>query len=304
MLTSELISTLWCPTCTNGALRPDDELDADHHFDQGELICETCDSSYPVRNGIPALLPHGSLTTDEWELWRKHLEKFQARRQDRIQHPDRKVTRWAKPSKPQRPFASFTGIAEGKVLDIGCGPGKFRFNFDDEKVHYVGLDPITLDGVDGFPFVRGLAEYIPFQDNTFTDVVVLAALDHFRDRDKFFCEASRVLIPQGKLHILQSVHEIRGIISAVKVVAHELKDAIEDRVTEDKGQDVPKHLAEFTKTSLLDLAQRYFDVVATENYSARWYSPEKMFLSLAPKKRVADDEGYAKQTEASSSDQL
>ena len=283
MLTQEVISMLWCPTCQDGGLRPSDTTSPRGQMNEGELLCGSCDNSYPVRHGVPALLPHGSLATEEWKLWREHLDKFQARREDRIRNPDRKVSRWAKASRPQQPFAEFTGIMEGALLDVGCGPGKFRFNFDEESVSYVGMDPIALADVSEFPFIRGLAEYIPFQNDAFTDVVVLAALDHFRDRDGFFREARRVIRPGGKLHILQSVHEVRGPVSAIKVAGHKIKDALEDRTTRDRNPDAPKHLEEFTTGSLLDLAKRYFEVTSVERYSSRWYSPVKMFLSMTPK---------------------
>lgn len=283
MVNQQVVSLLQCPTCQAGTLSSSDPGLLDGRMDTGELVCARCARSYPVRHGVPALLPHDSLATEDWKLWREHLAKFQARREDRIYNPNRKVSRWAKKSRPQQSFAGFIGITEGTLLDVGCGPGKFRLNFDEQQLLYVGLDPIALPDVSDFPFIRGLAEYVPFQDDTFTDVVVLAALDHFRDREGFFSEARRVLIPTGKLHVLQSVHEIRGPVSAIKVIGHKVKDAVEDRVTRDRNLHAPKHLAEFGTASLLALAGKYFDIVAIEKYSPLWYSPVKMFLSMTPK---------------------
>lgn len=289
MLTQKLIADFWCPTCQQGELRSQTDVPSDSPMEEDELICMECNSTYPVRFGVPALLPHGPLNTEDWRIWEEHLQKFQERREDRIRNPDRRVTQWARHSRPNQAFAKFTGIAEGTVLDVGCGPGKFRFIFDGNRVRYIGLDPIVLDDVHDFPFARGLAEYIPFKDKTFTDVVVLAALDHFRDLDRFFREAQRVLVPTGKLHILQSVHEIRGPTSAIRVLGHKLKDAVEERHAKSRGEgpkDVPKHLAEFTSSSLSRIAEQYFDVMGVERYSSKWYTPIKMFLSLQPKEVV------------------
>lgn len=187
----------------------------------------------------------------------------------------------AEKSQPQPSFAEFIRITEGRVLDIGCGPGKFRHHLDLDRVDYIGLDPITMPEVCDFPFVQGLAEYIPFKEDTFTDIVVLAALDHFRKLDLFLQEARRVLKPGGRLHVMQSVHEVRGPISAAKVLAHKIKDDLEERHSE-HGRSVPKHLWEFTTKSLIERLSGSFGVISQGRYSGTWYSPTKLFLSFQP----------------------
>lgn len=289
MVTQQLIQMLWCPTCQAAGLGRADGTGSSNSLLEGDLTCDACGRAYPVRAGIPALLPQIPLTSHDWQVWEKHLQKFQARREERIAHPD-PVTRLAqKKSKPQRPFATFTGITDGTVLDVGCGPGKFRFNFDPSRVNYVGLDPIALPDVRDFPFVRGLAEYLPFKARTFTDIVVLAALDHFREVGRFFDEAHRTLKPGGRLHILQSVHDVSGPISAVKMLTHKVKDGMEDRWTRVRALDAPKHLSEFTSESLLDRIGDHFELVSRESYAPSWYSPDKLFLSLAPRAMTLTD---------------
>jgi SAM-dependent methyltransferase len=282
-MNQDMLSILQCPTCQEGALRFTTTSPAAVEMHQGELACEACESLYLVEFGFPALIPHNRQGTREWEIWRAHLEKFQARREDRISNPNRQITRWMETSRPKQPFAKFIGIESGTVLDVGCGPGKFRFNFDLNNVKYYGLDPINLAEVREFPFVQGLAEYLPFKAASFADVVVLAALDHFREPSHFFREAKRVLQPGGRLHILQSVHEVRGPVSAVKVLGHKVKDTLEDWHTREYGTHVPKHLSDFTTRSLIDAAEECFDVTAVEHYNARWYSPTKLFMSFVPK---------------------
>jgi ubiquinone/menaquinone biosynthesis C-methylase UbiE len=247
----------------------------------GVLRCQGCAAVFPLELGCPVLIPEGALTGVEWEVWREHLAKFQARRETRIENPDELITKRARRINSQPAFAEFVGIDTGTVLDVGCGPGKFRHHFDAERVRYVGLDPLHLAEVRDFPFVQGLAEYLPFKRSTFTDIVVLAALDHFRNLDRFLDEAQRVLVPGGRLHLLQSVHELRGPISAVKVVGHKVKDALEDRWTKDThGRHVPKHLEEFTRRSLVERFSGTFEMVSAERYSATWYSPDKLFMTL------------------------
>lgn len=278
----EFLSTLWCPACQSSALALEGAAPTSDSKGDGVLRCEGCRAAFRIELGIPVLIPEGALTGVEWDVWREHLAKFQARRKTRIENPDEPMTKRTSRTNPQPAFAEFVGIDAGTVLDVGCGPGRFRHHFDAERVRYVGLDPIIhLPEVRDFPFVRGLAEYLPFKARTFTDIVVLAALDHFRDLDRFLGEARRVLVPGGRLHLLQSVHELRGPISAVKVVGHKLKDALEDRWTKDAfGRHVPKHLEEFTRRSLVERFGGTFEMVSAERYSATWYSPDKLFLTL------------------------
>lgn len=283
MLTPELISMLRCPTCREGELQmPGDASDVP---ERGELVCVACAAAYPVQHGFPVLIPEADLTGADWQLWSEHLEKFQARREARVRNPHETVTRLSRVPTPHPRFAQFAGISDGRVLDVGCGPGKFRRNLDLSRVEYVGLDPIALPEATQFPFVQGLAERIPFADGTFTDVVVLSALDHFQDPEGFFLEARRVLGPEGRLHIMQSVHEVRGPVSAIKMIGHKVKDALEDRTLTPEDADVPKHLVEFTTRSLLQRACTAFDVQSIDEYAATWYSPTKLFLTFTP---VAD----------------
>ena len=282
MIASDLLSRLWCPTCQSSPLAPASASgDADAQDDN--LRCSACDASYPIRFGFPVLFPRDTLDKPEWSLWGDHLDKFQARRDARLENPNRVINRVAEKSQPQPPFAKFVDITEGTVLDVGCGPGNFRFLLDPSKVRYIGLDPIALPEACEFPFVQGLAEHMPFRDRTFTDIVVMAALDHFLDLDRFLREARRVLQDGGRLHILQSVHEARDPVSAIKVIAHKVKDALEDGVSPKHGSDVPKHLMEFTSRALVERMGSAFEVVSSERYSAAWYSPEKLFLSFSPK---------------------
>jgi ubiquinone/menaquinone biosynthesis C-methylase UbiE/uncharacterized protein YbaR (Trm112 family) len=286
MITPTLLSMLCCPSCQSGALEAVVVSSGDPP-EPDTLRCQQCGADFPVHFGFPTLIPRESMTGAEWTEWRQHLEKFQARRKARIDRPGETINRIAKKSRPHPPFAAFTGIEEGTILDVGCGPGTFRTHFDPSRVEYVGLDPITLPEVNDFPFVQGIGEYLPFKDGSFTDVVVLAALDHFRDVRRFLDETSRVLTENGRLHIMQSVHEVRGPISAVKTLTHWIKDSVEERHSAGHGDDIPKHLAEYSTESLMRQMGGVFEVAAVERYSATWYSPTKLFLTFVPKSSEA-----------------
>lgn len=284
MLTSDMLSILCCPTCRTDELRAEIKKQDGNQIQEGSLTCDTCNASYPVQSGIPDLMPHGVLTTAEWQMWKDHLVAFQERREQRVKKPNRFVDHWGgTKSKGKKAFAEFINITEGKVLDMGCGAGKFRLRFNNNEVTYYGLDPMIVPGIESFPFARALAEYIPFKDGTFSDVIITSALDHFQDLDKFFGETIRVLRSNGKLHIMQHIHGMKNPTMVVKTITHWVKDTLEDRATKIENAEAPHHMSEFTKSALFGGLSNYFEVVSVDEYSNKWYSPTLVFLSLRPR---------------------
>ena len=95
-----------------------------------------------------------------------------------------------------------------KVLDLGCGNGRFYNNFHPGEVEYTGVDPsrklikiakeIHPDAY--FDVAHGFA--IPFEDEYFDKVFSIAVLHHipsFAFRQYFLAEAMRVLKVGGYL---------------------------------------------------------------------------------------------------------
>ncbi len=105
-------------------------------------------------------------------------------------------------------FANFLSPGQ-KVLDIGCGNGRF-FNFVKGKASYFGIDSsIELIKIAKnkypeatFQVANGLA--LPFPDNYFDKVYCLAVFQHIPSqklREQFLKEAKRVLKPKGLLFL-------------------------------------------------------------------------------------------------------
>ena len=277
MITREMLSILRCPVCFQehlGARFDDEGTRAD-----GTLCCSGCDSEFEVKSGIPDLVPHSRLESDEWAMWKDHLEGFHARRSIRQKAPSEKQHhRW---TEKQKAFVEFIDIPDGRVLDVGCGPGKLRHSIDSEGVTYFGLDPLPTGEADSFPYVRALAEYIPYQDGAFSAMIVRSALDHFCELRTFFQEAARVLQPGGRLFIEQVIHEVRGPLSAAKTLAHTVKDFIDDLRTREERKDAPKHINEFSQERLVKSAAEFFDVDDVRTYDRNWYTPTQVLVALS-----------------------
>lgn len=81
---------------------------------------------------------------------------------------------------------------QGRLLDIGCGYN----NLVREYGSGVGVDVHTWDGID---VQIGDASALPFPDNSFETVTIVAALNHIANREASLREVWRVLCPNGKL---------------------------------------------------------------------------------------------------------
>jgi ubiquinone/menaquinone biosynthesis C-methylase UbiE len=102
---------------------------------------------------------------------------------------------------------------DDEVLDMGCGTGRFTIPIAGRAKRTTGLDicpnmiaqargkadPLSLD----INFKEADMANMPFEDNSFDVVTSMVALMHIslEERQKVFCEASRVLRPGGRMII-------------------------------------------------------------------------------------------------------
>ncbi len=97
-------------------------------------------------------------------------------------------------------------IAGKRLLDLGCGKGRFARHWISCGASVVGLDLSAGMLVQGFEFprVKGSAVRLPFATNSFECVVAIEVLEHIESTlvHTFLSEANRVLVPGGCLVIV------------------------------------------------------------------------------------------------------
>jgi ubiquinone/menaquinone biosynthesis C-methylase UbiE len=130
-------------------------------------------------------------------------------------------------------FIEQTGLDEGRVMDLACGPG---FLSKELKNNAPNLHIVALDNSDeslrmarsnlsqtDVEIVNGSVYEIPFPNDSFDAVICKDSLHHFNDVIRAFQEIYRIVKPGGYIYIndlrrdlpLFLAEQARGIISDV-----------------------------------------------------------------------------------------
>jgi SAM-dependent methyltransferase len=109
----------------------------------------------------------------------------------------------------QQALLRFVGGRSGlQILEVGCGTGHWLEFLRTSELHVTGLDfsagmlaqsKMRLPGV---PLVRGTAERLPWQSESFDRIFCVNAFHHFTDKAAFLAEARRILGPGGIILIV------------------------------------------------------------------------------------------------------
>ena len=91
-----------------------------------------------------------------------------------------------------------------RVLDLGCGKGRFARHLAGLGSDVVGVDlsPAMLGAAVGLDRAKASARRLPFADGTFDAVVAVEVLEHVGDVRPVLREARRVLRPGGRLAVV------------------------------------------------------------------------------------------------------
>lgn len=191
------MSFLACPLCRGSLKRSGVK----------RVECLSCETAYPVEDGIPILLPPemGKFKMMEAEFHSKDADEF-------VEHHMKFSYRVARYHNDYLKY--FSDYQKGAVvLEVGGGGGL-------EAVHLknMGLTIIESDISVGMVkqgrkraiaarqdsvslFVVCDAEQLPCPDQSLDAILIVAALHHLPSPDQFFAAAKRALKPGGKLVI-------------------------------------------------------------------------------------------------------
>lgn len=99
----------------------------------------------------------------------------------------------------------YAPLSGARVLDIGCGLGKYVQKFQDRGADAYGLDIDARrlrEGAGDVPgLMLGISEGLPFKSGAFDLVVLNEVIEHVRDDRATMREAYRVLRPGGHVAI-------------------------------------------------------------------------------------------------------
>jgi SAM-dependent methyltransferase len=89
-----------------------------------------------------------------------------------------------------------TGIAEGKILELGCGRNKHPNAIGIDRIHLPGVD--VVHDLNRFPY--------PFPDNTFSMVYATHVIEHLDSVIAVMEELHRITIPRARTIVITPHH--------------------------------------------------------------------------------------------------
>lgn len=155
------------------------------------------------------------------------------------------------------------------ILDLGCGTGLLAKNASMRKLKTTGLDisDVAVQKAKEFVpdgnFHQGVAEELPFEDNTFDFVTAIGVIERFLDREKALGELRRVMKPGAKFTCLLRNSEALEWLYRTKIL----------RTQETTGHQDAKNLDEWSL--FLEKNGFMIDVVYPDQYYMqrfwRWF---------------------------------
>lgn len=196
---TDLLELLACPEC-HGALDLSEANNQHGETESGTLTCRSCARTYPIVRFIPRFVPQENYADNfgfQWNRFRKtQLDS----------HTGVPISR-------ERLFFSSDWtpqeLAGKRVLDVGCGAGRFAEVTLTTGARLVALDYSSavdacfanLGPNPNLDVVQGDIYKLPFKPGSFDYVYCLGVLQHTPDVERSFKSLPAQVKPGGKLAV-------------------------------------------------------------------------------------------------------
>jgi SAM-dependent methyltransferase len=212
-----VVDSLVCPLCAHALELRASEASGD--IDEGALVCRGCGRSWPIRNGIPRLVPpdlvEQQVKTASAFGWQwQHFSEMHA-------EFERQFLDWLNPITPEF-------FRDKRVLDAGCGIGRHTYF----AARYGARDVFALDLSDAVEAARRNVGHLdnvhvvqgdllrppfgPGQHGAGLDLIYsIGVLHHLPDPREGFRSLVRLLRPGGTIAVWVYGHENNGLVRNV-----------------------------------------------------------------------------------------
>src|ERR1700690_536463 len=221
-LAETAVATYVCPACREALLEQADSP-----------RCEACSETYPIRNGIPEFIFEELSQSQDPVLRRMTaIDKMARIYETKLWYPIVLAVYggFRKTSLPQliATISRNVGTAEGRVLDVACGPGTYGRHIASPSKEVFGIDVsrgmlrqgaayAVREGVPNIHFARARVETLPFPPEFFDAVVCCGSLHLFADTAVALREMARVMKPGAPLSVFTFTAGDAGILKHRRV---------------------------------------------------------------------------------------
>ncbi len=216
---SRLLDLLACPLCGGDLALHDASIDAEGGSEivHGKLVCNACSARFPIRDGVPRLLPPDLSSVQEktagafgfqWQQFTELYDQYEAQFLD-----------WIEPIQPEF-------FRDQIVLDAGCGNGRHAYyaaRYGAKEI--VGMDlsaavDTAYANIGRMPnahVVQGDIYHPPFKrtdgsGGPFDFIYSIGVLHHLPEPEEGFDSLIRYLRPGGAMFAWVYGRENNGIV--------------------------------------------------------------------------------------------
>lgn len=211
-----------CPTCKGHLTK-----------EAGLLCCPACRQAYPIRDGIPDFLREELSQSKDPELRRMTAIDRMARiYETKLWYPIvlNVYGGFGSPSLSQliSTISQKVQSAQGRVLDIACGPGTYGRRVASSSNEVFGIDVsmgmlrqggayTAAEGISNMHFARARVEALPFENGLFDATLCCGSLHLFTDTVIALREMARVMRPGAILAVFTFTAGTGGILEFRRV---------------------------------------------------------------------------------------